>query len=99
MDNIVELLDVLLVYDETPGEEEWSEMARIGMSILLISVTNSQLEICSLATARLHALIQTRILNDLNEACYIMGMLNKALTDGPARKLTALFFDFCHFEF
>ncbi|KAG1669663.1 Neurobeachin-like protein 1 [Nymphon striatum] len=79
LDSIVELLDILLVFHQTPGEEEWSEMAKMGMSIILISASNSQLEICSLATARLHALIQTRLLEDQDEACYILGMLNKAL--------------------
>ena len=51
---------------------EWTEMARLGLSLLLKAASSKQLVICSLAAAKLHTLVQVRPMQSKDEICYLM---------------------------
>ncbi|KAJ9577826.1 hypothetical protein L9F63_025313, partial [Diploptera punctata] len=75
LDGVLGLLDTLLVFQEGPAEE-WTEMAKLAFGILLSCAANSNLELCAMATAKLHALIQTRNMKDPEEGGYLLYFIN-----------------------
>ncbi|GLG93298.1 Neurobeachin [Gryllus bimaculatus] len=78
LDGVLGLLDAMLVFQEAPGEE-WGEMAKLAFGILLSCAACDNLELCAIATAKLHALVQTRNVKDLDEAGYLLYSLNKSV--------------------
>uniref|UniRef100_A0A1B6DB47 Neurobeachin-like protein 1 n=1 Tax=Clastoptera arizonana TaxID=38151 RepID=A0A1B6DB47_9HEMI len=75
LDGVLALLDSLLVFQEIPGEE-WTEMAKLAFGILLSCAANTNLELCAMATAKLHTLIQTRSMKDMEEGGYLLHYVN-----------------------
>jgi hypothetical protein len=45
--------------------------------ILLSCSANSNLELCAMATAKLHALVQTRNMKDPEEGAYLLYLMNQ----------------------
>ncbi|XP_075227690.1 neurobeachin-like protein 1 [Lycorma delicatula] len=78
LDGVLGLLDSLLIFQEVPGEE-WAEMAKLAFGILLSCASFTNLELCAMATAKLHTLIQTRTMNDVEEGGYILYFINTIL--------------------
>ncbi|KAG8260208.1 hypothetical protein J6590_102043 [Homalodisca vitripennis] len=75
LDGVLGLLDALLVFQEVPGEE-WTEMAKLAFGILLSCAASSNLELCAMATAKLHTLVQTRCMKDAEEGGYLLYYIN-----------------------
>ncbi|XP_071441260.1 neurobeachin-like protein 1 [Hetaerina americana] len=71
-------LEILLVFREG-SNDEWTEMAKIAFGILLSCAASDDLELCAMATAKLHALVQTRIMNDPAEGGFLLYSINKIL--------------------
>lgn len=61
--------------------EEWAEMAQMGLAILLVFVESSKLDLVAMATVKLNMLLQTRMVQSANEACYLLGGINEILTN------------------
>ncbi|XP_076368453.1 neurobeachin-like protein 1 [Tachypleus tridentatus] len=80
LEDVLSLLDVLLVFEDYAGEEGWLEMAEIGLGIILVCASCENLELCAIATAKLHALVQTRPHASLNETCYLLTTVDRVLT-------------------
>ncbi|XP_067125871.1 neurobeachin-like protein 1 isoform X3 [Centruroides vittatus] len=78
LDKVLALLDILLVFEEGP-EEGWAEMAELGLNIILICAKSDNLELCAMATAKLHALVQTRPNASLEETSYLLYNLDLIL--------------------
>ncbi|RZF48161.1 hypothetical protein LSTR_LSTR009850 [Laodelphax striatellus] len=78
LDGVLGLLDSLLVFQEIPGEE-WTEMAKLAFGIILSCAANSNLELCAMSTAKLHTLVQTRTMKDLQEGGYLLYFINTIL--------------------
>ncbi|XP_074640856.1 neurobeachin-like protein 1 isoform X2 [Tubulanus polymorphus] len=78
IEDIAQLLEVLAVWG---GDAEWTEMAQLGFSILLKYAGQDQLSLCAEASARLHMLIQTRPMQRLQEACFILYSLNDSMDE------------------
>ncbi|XP_039288398.1 neurobeachin-like protein 1 isoform X2 [Nilaparvata lugens] len=78
LDGVLGLLDSLLVFQEVPGEE-WTEMAKLAFGIILSCAANSNLELCAMSTAKLHTLVQTRTMKDLQEGGYLLYFINTIL--------------------
>lgn len=61
-------------------------MAEMGLGIVLVCSATENLELCAMATAKLHALVQTRPFASLEEACHLLAtldnILNKAIESG-----------------
>ena len=70
------LMDLMTVFDVETG---WREMEQLGLAILLGFAAQKDIGLCSIASARLHTLLQTRPVDKLQESCYVMGNINHIL--------------------
>ncbi|XP_041374666.1 neurobeachin-like protein 1 [Gigantopelta aegis] len=77
LDEVMSLLDVLGVW-LTDGNG-WKEMVHLGFSILLTFAKLPNLDMCAVATAKLHALVQTQLISSSAEASYIIGCLDSII--------------------
>lgn len=84
----MKLIDGLLVFRENLAEE-WVEMVKISFAILLKNASLGNMELCAIAAAKLHAIIQTRLISDLNEGCYLLYLINKIIVNDLQGKFTA----------
>ncbi|XP_059473157.1 neurobeachin-like protein 1 isoform X2 [Neocloeon triangulifer] len=75
LDGVLGLVDALLVFQDAPAEE-WTEMAKLSFGILLSCAGFEDIELVAMATAKLHALIQTRHMSDPEEAAYLLCYLD-----------------------
>ncbi|XP_065200473.1 neurobeachin-like protein 1 isoform X2 [Planococcus citri] len=78
LDGVIGLLDVLLIFRENPIEET-PELVKASFAILLKSAANKNTELCAIATAKLHTIIQTRKISVIEEECYILYLLNEII--------------------
>lgn len=69
-----------MVFRDTPAEENVN-LVKISFGILLKNASYTDTEMCAIATAKLHTVIQTRKMSDLNEGCYILYLLNEIISD------------------
>ncbi|XP_077997957.1 neurobeachin-like protein 1 isoform X2 [Glandiceps talaboti] len=79
VDTLMLLLDALNVWEQTFGEADWLEMAQIGIRILIGFASQNDIELCAASAAKLHILLETRPIASTQEACYLLGSVDKAL--------------------
>ena len=61
LDGILAIVETFVVFAEGDVDTEWSVMAKMAFDILLKCAEESDdIELCTMATAKLHALVQTR---------------------------------------
>lgn len=60
--------------------DEWVEMSRVCMGLLMKCSHHPNPDIVAMATAKLHTVLQLRASEDLHELGYLMFSINKALT-------------------
>ncbi len=78
LDGILALTEALMVFSEGKQDLEWSEMAKMAFDILLTCAGKaSDIEICTMATAKLHALVQTRGCSSVEENAFLIAKLDK----------------------
>ncbi|KAK8770711.1 hypothetical protein V5799_012829 [Amblyomma americanum] len=86
LEHVLMVMDLLMVFGESPGDEGWEEMSKLALGILLVCAGSHKLELCAMATARLHTLVQTRPFASLEESCYLLtgvnAVLARAVKDG-----------------
>ncbi|XP_060579246.1 neurobeachin-like protein 1, partial [Ruditapes philippinarum] len=75
LEDVMSLLDSLAVWD-VPSGAGWQEMVHLGLSVIVAFAQNNKLELCASATARLHMLVQTKLISSSAEAAYLIGHLN-----------------------
>ena len=78
VENVVLLLEVLNVWDENEESVEWTEMAQVGMRILLAFISQPETEFCATASSKLSKLLKARQVTSQGELCYILGRLHQA---------------------
>ncbi|GFO07271.1 neurobeachin-like protein 1, partial [Plakobranchus ocellatus] len=78
LEDTMSLLDVLGVWDTT-ADVAWTEMVHKGISILLAFSRQTDLDLVSSATVKLHSLVQTKLISSSAEASYILGVLNQMI--------------------
>lgn len=78
VENVVLLLEVLNVWDENEESVEWTEMAQVGMRILLAFISQPETEFCATASSKLSKLLKARQITSQGELCYILGRLHQA---------------------
>lgn len=59
--------------------DDWIEMSRLSFGLLLKCSHHPNPEIVAMATAKLHALLQSRTTQDPQELSYLIFSINKAL--------------------
>lgn len=67
-----------MIFQQT-GVDEWVEMSRICLGLLMKLSHHPKPAIVAMATAKLHTILQARSSEDLHELGYLMFSINKAL--------------------
>lgn len=67
-----------MVFQDAPSED-WGEMARLSLGVLVKCSSSSCSELVAMASAKLHALLHTRQVTDVKEAAYLLYELNNTL--------------------
>ncbi|UYV77904.1 NBEAL1 [Cordylochernes scorpioides] len=80
LEGVLGLLEVLLVFADSPEGEGWAAMAEMGLGVVLNCAASHNLELCAMATAKLHSLVQTRPQAPLPESCHLLASLDTILT-------------------
>ena len=80
LDGILALTEGLMVFSEGKEDLEWVNMAKMALDILLNCAEKaSQEDICTMATAKLHALVQTRGASPIEESAFLMFRLSNII--------------------
>ncbi|XP_029425829.1 neurobeachin-like protein 1 isoform X5 [Nannospalax galili] len=78
LEDITQLLDCLSVwYSESPV---WLKLSQIQIQLLLEFIGRGSLQVCAVASAKLNTLLQTKVIENQDEACYILGKLEHVLS-------------------
>jgi hypothetical protein len=81
LDGVLGMVESLIVFrDGGAVDQEWGEMAKLAFEVLLKCAESEEeedIEICTMATAKLHALVQTRSSSPVEENAYLVSRVDK----------------------
>ncbi|XP_066200989.1 neurobeachin-like protein 1 isoform X3 [Saccopteryx leptura] len=78
LEDMMLLFDCLSVcYSENPL---WLKLSQIQIQLLLGFIGSGNLQVCAMASAKLNTLLQTKVIEYQDEACYILGKLQHVLS-------------------
>lgn len=77
LDGVLALLDALMIFQQ--GSDDWSDMIRLCLGLLLKCSHHPNPGIVAMATAKLHAILQSRSTEDPAELSYLLYSINRAL--------------------
>ncbi|ELW62717.1 Neurobeachin-like protein 1 [Tupaia chinensis] len=78
LEDMTLLFDCLSVwYNESPV---WVKLSQIQIQLLLGFIGRGTLQVCAMASAKLNTLLQTKVIENQDEACYILGKLEHVLS-------------------
>ena len=91
LDGILGLLECLMVFQEGRGQQsqkteqqevEWEAMGKMAFDILLKCAENNsnEFELCAMATAKLHSLVQTRSSSSVEENGYLIYRISQIIS-------------------
>ncbi|XP_055846151.1 neurobeachin-like protein 1 isoform X1 [Episyrphus balteatus] len=80
LDGVLALLDALMVFQQSTSDD-WSDMIRLCLGLLLKCSHHPNPGVVAMATAKLHAILQSRNSEDPAEMAYLLFSINKALDD------------------
>ncbi|WAR10787.1 NBEL1-like protein, partial [Mya arenaria] len=69
----------------------WSDMVHLGLGIIVAFTKLPSLDLCASATARLHTLVQTKLISSSAEAAFLIGHLNAVIVKAVDDKSYQLF--------
>ncbi|GAB0094777.1 neurobeachin-like protein 1 [Sergentomyia squamirostris] len=78
LDGVLSLLDTLLVFQNS-AVDDWVEMKRVSLGLLIQCSHSADPDIVAMATAKLHYILQCRSPTDPEEIGYLLFRLNLAL--------------------
>ncbi|KAM8934102.1 neurobeachin-like protein 1 [Pelodytes ibericus] len=84
LEEIVTLMDSLSVWYSTGPESE--TLSLVEIRLLLGFIAQDNLQVCAMATAKLNTLLQTKVIENQEEACYLLGKLEGILSKSIQEK-------------
>ncbi|XP_043650121.1 neurobeachin-like protein 1 isoform X1 [Drosophila teissieri] len=78
LDGVLALLDALMIFQQG-SSDDWSDMIRLCLGLLLKCSHHPNPGIVAMATAKLHAILQSRSTDDPAELSYLLYSINRAL--------------------
>lgn len=78
LDGVLALLDALMIFQQG-SSDDWSDMIRLYLGLLLKCSHHPNPGIVAMATAKLHAILQSRSTEDPAELSYLLYSINRAL--------------------
>ncbi|XP_076087925.1 neurobeachin-like protein 1 isoform X3 [Mytilus galloprovincialis] len=85
IEDVMSLMDNLAVWD-VESDGGWKEMARLGLNLLILYGQFPDVELCAVAAAKLHMLVQTKLISSSAEASYLIGNLNSTIQQAVKEK-------------
>uniref|UniRef100_A0A4W3HXW4 Neurobeachin-like protein 2 n=1 Tax=Callorhinchus milii TaxID=7868 RepID=A0A4W3HXW4_CALMI len=84
LEEMVTLMDSLLVwYSSGP---EWMQLSQVGVRLLLGFIAQDNIQVCAMAAAKLNTILQTKVIVNRDEACFLLGKLEGTLTKSIKEK-------------
>ncbi|XP_053554652.1 neurobeachin-like protein 1 isoform X2 [Bombina bombina] len=84
LEEIVTLMDSLSVWYSASSES--ATLAQVEFRLLLGFISQNNLQVCAMATAKLNTLLQTKVFDNQEEACYLLGKLEGILSKSIREK-------------
>ncbi|XP_063788663.1 neurobeachin-like protein 1 isoform X2 [Pseudophryne corroboree] len=78
LEEIVTLMDSLSVW--YPAGLESAALSQVEFRLLLGFIAQDNLQVCAMATAKLNTLLQTKVIENQEEACFLLGKLEGILS-------------------
>ncbi|KNC29634.1 hypothetical protein FF38_00632 [Lucilia cuprina] len=78
LDGVLALLDALMIF-QSDSSDDWSDMIRLCLGLLLKCSHHPNPGVVAMATAKLHAILQSRTTENPSELAYLLFSINKAL--------------------
>ncbi|KAM7358806.1 neurobeachin-like protein 1 isoform 2-T3 [Cochliomyia hominivorax] len=78
LDGVLALLDALMIF-QSDSSDDWSDMIRLCLGLLLKCSHHPNPGVVAMATAKLHAILQCRTTENPSELAYLLFSINKAL--------------------
>ncbi|XP_039966909.1 neurobeachin-like protein 1 isoform X2 [Bactrocera tryoni] len=78
LDGVLALLDALMIFQQG-SNDDWSDMIRLCLGLLLKCSYHPNPGVVAMATAKLHAILQSRNTEDPSELAYLLFSINRAL--------------------
>ncbi|XP_075036253.1 neurobeachin-like protein 1 [Mixophyes fleayi] len=78
LEEIVTLMDSLSVW--YPAGLESKTLSQVEFRLLLGFIAQDNLQVCAMATAKLNTLLQTKVIENQEEACFLLGKLEGILS-------------------
>ena len=81
LQNLYALYDAMVVWDtsDVTRGNEWTELANIGLRLLVSCIDTGKLELVAMASAKLHNLVHSREPASTAEVCYLLFRLHNAV--------------------
>ncbi|KAG8432712.1 hypothetical protein GDO86_017090 [Hymenochirus boettgeri] len=84
LEEIVTLTDSISVWNSSDPESE--SISQVEFQILLGFIAQDNLQVCAMAAAKLNTLLQTKVIENQEEACYLLGKLEGVLSKSIIEK-------------
>lgn len=78
MDGVIPLLDSLMIFADTVTDD-WEEMKRVCLGLLIQCASSSDSDIVAMSTAKLHCIFQSNHIKDAQEMGFLLYKLNQSL--------------------
>ncbi|XP_030637055.1 neurobeachin-like protein 1 [Chanos chanos] len=77
LEETVTLMDSLMVWYS--AGTQWLQLSQVGLRLLLGFMAQEDPQVCSMATAKLNGILQTKSVDSQDEACYLLGRVEGIL--------------------
>ncbi|OCT63836.1 neurobeachin-like protein 1 isoform X1 [Xenopus laevis] len=84
LEEIVTLMDVISVWYSSGPESE--SISQLEFRLLLGFIAQDNLQVCAMAAAKLNTMLQTKVIENQEEACYLLGKLEGILSKSIKEK-------------
>lgn len=78
LDGVLALLDALMIFQQD-STNDWSDMVHLCLGLLLKCTHHPNSGVVAMATAKLHAILQSRNTVNPNELAYLLLSINRSL--------------------
>lgn len=86
MDGVIPLLDSLMIFADTPTDD-WVEMKRVCLGLLIQCASSTDSDIVAMSTAKLHCIFQSNHIKEVQEMGFLIYKLNHSIENAIAGKL------------
>lgn len=86
MDGVIPLLDSLMIFADTPTDD-WVEMKRVCLGLLIQCANGTDSDIVAISTAKLHCIFQSNHIKDVQEMGFLVFKLSQSIENAIAGNL------------